>query len=205
MKVVGLTGGIGAGKTVVADLFADLGVRVVDTDRIAHEQTGADGLAIGRIRQLFGAEFIDDRGALDRPRMRAKVFADATAKRQLEDILHPMILTESMGSLAAIRADKRYRLSYCMLAVPLLFDRMSFRSVIWRSLAVDCPVGLQVSRVQARSGLAPSEIFRVVNAQLPRAIRAQLADDVIANPGRPEALKDAVAKLHERYVAASLV
>lgn len=204
MKVVGLTGGIGSGKSVVADLFSAIGVRLVDTDVISHALTGSNGLAIGDIKLAFGEDFVDDRGALDRARMREKVFADPTARRKLEDILHPMILAESIRSLVDIRADSNYRFHYCLLAVPLLFERMSFRSLLWRSLAIDCPLRLQISRVQSRAGLAPVDIQRVIDAQLPGAIRVQLADDVISNAGDLAALKSAVTRQHERYVAASL-
>jgi len=204
LKVVGLTGGIGSGKSVVAELFSELGVRLVDTDVISHALTGANGSAIGDIKLAFGEDFVDDRGALRRARMRAKVFADPTARRKLENILHPMILAESIRSLVDVRADSNYQFHYCLLAVPLLFERMSFRSLLWRSLVVDCPLRLQISRVQSRAGLAPAEIQRVIDAQLPGAIRAQLADDVISNAGDVATLKSAVTRQHGLYVAASL-
>lgn len=200
--MVGLTGGIGSGKSVVADLFAQLGVAVIDTDKIAHALTAAGGKAIGPVRREFGSEFIDASGALDRATMRRRVFADASTRQRLEAILHPMIYDESMRSLADIHADPGYHNRYCLLAVPLLFERMSFRPIIWRSLAVDCPVGLQIKRVQARSGLAAEEVMRVIRAQVPRAVRVQLADDVIANAGSIASLKDAVTCLHVRYEGA---
>ena len=204
LKVVGLTGGIGSGKSTVADLIAELGVRLVDTDAISHALTGANGSAIGQIKAAFGEDFVDGGGALDRTRMRDKVFADLAARRKLEDILHPMILAESVRSLADIRADCDYQFHYCLLAVPLLFERMSFRSLLWRSLVVDCPQRLQISRVEARAGLTPAQIHPIIGAQLPSAIRVQLADDVISNAGSLAALKSAVTRQHQLYVAASL-
>jgi len=203
MKVVGLTGGIGSGKSAAAELFEKLGVRVVDTDRISHGLTGANGSAIGAILQAFGEGAIDDQGALDRVRMRDLVFSDPSARRKLEDILHPMILGTVRRSLAEIGKDRSCASRYCLLAVPLLFERMSFQPVIWRRLVIDCPLSLQISRVQARSGLPPAEIQRVISAQLPRPIRLQLADDVISNSGDIEALSGAVTRRHELYIAAS--
>lgn len=203
MRVVGLTGGIGSGKSAVAELFEKLGVRVVDTDRISHGLTGASGSAIGAISQAFGEGAIDDQGALDRVRMRDLVFSDPSARRKLEGILHPMILEATRRALVAISEDRSCPFRYCLLAVPLLFERMSFRPLIWRSLVVDCPLSLQISRVQSRASLPRAEIQRIISAQLPRAIRLQLADDVISNAGDIEALRRAVAKRHQLHVAAS--
>ncbi len=201
LRIVGLTGGIGSGKSVAADMFAQLGVRVVDTDQIAHQLTGDQGKALAAIAEAFGPASIGRDGAMDRARMRQLVFADAAARRRLEAILHPMIFADATESLNEIARDTDYRDGYAVLVVPLLYERMSFRALIWRSLAIDCPLALQSARVQARSALPASDIARTIDAQLPRSVRLQLADDVISNAADHAQLAAAVAACHARYVA----
>jgi dephospho-CoA kinase len=191
---VGLTGGIGSGKSAVADRFARLGVHVVDTDEIAHELTRPAGEAIARIRAAFGAEAIAADGSLDRARMRRLVFSDAQARKRLEAILHPLIRVESA------RRVERAQSPYAILVIPLMVESGMDRSRTARVLVVDCPETLQVERVMRRSGLPDAEVRAILASQATRAQRLASADDVIDNSGPPEALDQQVSRLHEKYL-----
>ncbi|MEW5862374.1 MAG: dephospho-CoA kinase [Pseudomonadota bacterium] len=193
--VVGLTGGIGSGKSAAAEHFARLGVAVVDTDVIAHELTRAGGAAIGAIRAQFGDAVIAPDGAMDRAKMRALVFADPQAKRRLEALLHPMIRAEAERRIAAARTP------YVVLVVPLLVESGDYRARVQRVLVVDCPEALQIERVVARSGLTPAEVEAILRSQASRQARLAAADDVIDNSGDLAALHKQVEKLHELYLA----
>ena len=192
--VVGLTGGIGSGKSAAADEFAKLGAAVVDTDAIARELTRAGGAAIGGVRRVLGDEFIDAAGAMDRAKVRARVFSDSAARARLEDLLHPMIRAESARRIAAATAP------YVVHVVPLLVESPDYRQRVQRVLVVDCPPAVQKARVSQRSGLAADEIDRIIAAQLPRATRLAAADDVIDNSGSLDALHKQVRTLHQRYL-----
>lgn len=197
--VIGLTGGIGSGKSAVADAFGKLGAALVDTDAIAHELTAAGGAALPGIRRLFGAGVIDASGAMDRKRMRDLVFADAQARRRLEALLHPMIRAESERRIAAAFAGGRA--PYVVHVVPLLAESPDYRARVGRVLVVDCPEALQVSRVRQRSGLAEDEVKRIIASQMQRESRLAAADDVIDNSGSISALQQQVRHLHEKYLA----
>ena len=192
--VVGLTGGIGSGKSAAADEFAKLGATVVDTDAIAHELTGATGLAVPEIRKLFGEKAIGPDGAMDRQRMRERVFADPAAKRTLEGLLHPMIRAESARRIAAAAGP------YVVHVVPLLIESPDYRRRVDRVLVVDAPEETQAERVRARSGLSEDEVGRIMRSQVPRAERLAAADDVIDNGGSRDALRIQVAALHQKYL-----
>lgn len=192
--VVGLTGGIGSGKSAAAEEFARLGAAVVDTDVIAHELTGRDGLAIPGIKKLFGEEAIGPDGAMDRKKMRDRVFAEPAAKRQLEALLHPLIREESARRIAAARAP------YVVHVVPLLIESPDYRRRVDRVLVVDAPEETQVARVRSRSGLSEDEVRAIMRTQVPRAQRLAAADDVLDNGGSRDALRTQVAALHEKYL-----
>lgn len=192
--VVGLTGGIGSGKSAAADAFATLGATVVDTDAIAHALTAPGGAAIDAIRAGFGAEFIDASGAMDRRRMRDLVFADPEAKRRLEALLHPMIRAESARRVAAARGP------YAVLVVPLLVESAGYRERVRRVLVVDCPEALQVARVMQRSRLPEDQVLRIMEAQAKRENRLAAADDIIDNSGQIDALQHQVRELHSLYL-----
>ena len=194
--VIGLTGGIGSGKSAVADIFASLGASVVDTDAIAHELTRPGGAAIAEVRRLFGADCIAADGAMDRKKMRELVFADPSAKRRLEALLHPMIRAESQRLIAAVGSAP-----YVVHVVPLLVESADYRSRVQRVLVVDCPEDVQVERVRQRSGLGEDEVRRIIAAQVSRAARLAAADDVIDNGGSRSALAPQVHALDERYRA----
>lgn len=192
--VIGLTGGIGSGKSTVADLFSHLGVTVVDTDRIAHELTGAEGAAMPEIIAAFGKDIALPQGALDRAAMRQRVFADASAKTRLEAILHPKIRQESRQRCQAATSV------YVLLAVPLLVETGVWRQEVRRVLVVDCDEATQIARVKARSALSAAEVLAIMATQATRSERLAVADDVILNNGTPEALEPQVQALHLRYL-----
>ena len=192
--VVGLTGGIGSGKSAAADEFARLGATVVDTDVIAREVTAAGGAAIPALRALFGPEFFDASGAMDRATMRAKVFADPAAKKSLEALLHPMIRAESERQIAAATGP------YVIYVVPLLIESGNYRSRVDRVAVVDCPEEVQLERVRQRSQLPHEEVRRIIATQVPRAQRRAAADDLIDNDGTLDALHKRVAELHLGYL-----
>jgi dephospho-CoA kinase len=195
---VGLTGGIGCGKSTVADLFAALGATIVDTDVIAHALTAPQGAAMPAIVAEFGPDFAQPDGALDRARMRTLVFSDATARARLEAILHPRIraATEAAGQAATG--------AYVIYVVPLLIESGSWRERVTRVLAIDCSEDTQVARVMQRSHLSADEVRAIMATQVTRARRLAEADDVVDNDAGLEALRTQVQALHERYLALSL-
>jgi dephospho-CoA kinase len=191
--VVGLTGGIGSGKSAAADEFAKLGATVVDTDAIAHELTQKDTAAVADIERIFGKDFISE-GSLNRKRMRDHVFADPAAKRSLEALLHPMIRAESARRIAAATGP------YVVHVVPLLIESPDYRSRVDRLLVVDCPEETQIERVRARSGLSEPEVRAIMRGQISRGERLAAAHDVIENGGSRDALRNQVAALHQKYL-----
>ena len=191
---VGLTGGIGSGKSVVASLFAKRGIAVIDSDEIAHELTRPGGGAIESIRAAFGAGAIGADGALDRARMRRLVFGNSAEKKKLETILHPLIREESLRR--AVRADS----AYVLLAVPLLAESGIDRSRYQRVLVVDCTEAQQIERAMQRSGLSEKEARDILASQVTREQRLALADDVIDNRGTPAELDPQVSRLDEKYL-----
>ena len=194
--VIGLTGGIGSGKSAVAELFAAQDAVVVDTDAIAHELTRPGGAAIAQLRLLFGEACISADGAMDRKKVRELVFTDRSAKHKLEALLHPMIRAESQRRIAGAGCAP-----YVIYVVPLLIESPDYRSRVQRVLVVDCAEDVQVERVKRRSGLADGEVRSIIAAQAPRAQRLAAADDVIDNSGPLDALPASVLTLHRRYAA----
>jgi len=201
--VVGLTGGIGSGKSAAADEFARLGAAVVDTDLIAHELTAPGGGAIAQLRQQFGSGFIDADGAMDRKRMRELVFEDPAAKQRLESILHPLIRAESQRQVAHAFAARKA--PYVVLVVPLLVESAGYRERVGRVLVVDCPEALQVARVRQRNALAEDAVRRIIASQIQRESRLAAADDIIDNSGSISAMQQQVRSLHEKYLALAAV
>lgn len=192
---VGLTGGIGCGKTTVADLFAARGATVIDTDQIAHTLTAPHGAAMPALLAEFGPEFATPDGALDRARMRALVFSDPGARQRLEAILHPRI-REATAAAALIATGP-----YTIFVVPLLIESGTWRERVARILAIDCPEELQVARVMARNGLSEAQVRAIMAAQVSRAERLAAADDVVLNDDGLDALAPQVDLLHATYLA----
>ena len=193
--VVGLTGGIGSGKSAVADAFAALGIAVTDTDRLAHALTAPGAPGLDALLAAFGPEYRKEDGTLDRDRLRRRVFADPEARARLERILHPLI-----GD-AARREVTRWTSPYGILVVPLLLERGGLADLVHRVLVVDCPEDEQVRRVVARSGLAALEVRAIMATQLARSARLAAADDVVDNAGPLAAIAPQVATLDRRYRA----
>lgn len=192
---VGLTGGIASGKSTVAKRFAESGAGVVDTDRIAHDLTRPGGEALPSIAAVFGADCLDETGALDRKAMRAKVFADPQARRRLEAILHPLIRTEAARRVAAAREP------YVILVVPLLVESGQYGDLCDRILVVDCDPEIQVRRASARDGADTGQVRAILAAQAGRDARLAHADDVIDNNDDEDALDERVRHLHANYLA----
>lgn len=195
--IVGLTGGIGSGKSAAADRFAELGIAIVDTDVIAHQLTAVGGKAIPAIREAFGDAVITPEGALDRKAMRDRAFADPNERRRLEAILHPAIGAESLRQVSAARTP------YVMLVVPLLVESGKYRERCHSLCVVDCPVDVQIARVMTRSKLPEDQVRAIMATQASREQRLAAADDVIDNSGDLAALIAQVDRLHEKYLAAA--
>jgi dephospho-CoA kinase len=200
---VGLTGGIGSGKSTAAAQFERHGVEVVDTDAIAHQLTVPGGAAIPAIRAAFGDPFIGADGAMDRARMRERVFRLPAERARLEAILHPLIRAESERARQAAAG----RSAYVILMIPLLVEAArhdpGWRARFDRVAVVDCSEAIAVRRVMARSGLTADAVQRIQGAQASRAERLAAADDVIDNDGGPEALAPRVKMLHQMYLRLS--
>lgn len=191
---VGLTGGIGCGKTTVADLFAARGASVIDTDQIAHSLTAPQGAAMPALVAEFGPEFATPEGALDRAKMRALVFSDPGARARLEGILHPRI-REATAATALLATGP-----YVIFVVPLLIESGTWLERVARILVIDCPEEVQVARVMARNGLPESQVRAIMAAQVTRAQRQAAADDIILNDDGLEALEPQVERLHAFYL-----
>lgn len=193
MFIVGLTGGIGSGKSAVADVFAARGIDVTDTDRLAHTLTAPGSPGLAAIVAALGPRWLQPDGSLDRAALRQQTFADAATRARLEAILHPLIGQAAREEIA------RWTSPYGILVVPLLFERGGLAPIVSRILVVDCPEDEQIRRVRARSGLSTDEVRAIMSAQLGRAERLARADDVLDNSGPPSALAAQVEALDQRY------
>jgi dephospho-CoA kinase len=191
---IGLTGGIGCGKSTVAGLFEEHGAGIIDTDMIAHDLTRSNGDAIAAIRAAFGKDLIAADGSLDRAKMRGLIFSDAASKQRLELILHPLILEQAKTQLQRLRSKP-----YIIIVVPLLPESPAFLQLVQRVLVVDCDEDTQVARVIGRSRMTAQEVRAIIAQQTPRAVRLKLADDVIHNEDDLGRLAEQVDVLHQRY------
>jgi dephospho-CoA kinase len=197
VPLVGLTGGIGSGKTTVSDLLGKLGAGIVDTDLIAHQITAPGGLAIKEIVSHFGNKYIDEKGALDRAKMRALVFSDPQARSSLEAITHPLIRQETI-KLAQDLIDQG--VPYLVFVVPLLIESGSWQGLIDLLVVVDCPEETQINRVMQRSNLTRDEVEKILRAQVSRENRLSFADVVIENQGDLASLNAEVNQLHQKIL-----
>jgi dephospho-CoA kinase len=191
--IVGLTGGIGSGKSTVAERFVARGADLVDADQVAHALSRAGEPGWAAVRAAFGDEVLRADGEIDRPRLRALVFQDPGAKARLENALHPLIGTEIARRMASWRAP------YGILMVPLLLEGGRYRAHIDRLLVIDCPEAEQIKRVTMRSGLSEAEVRAVMASQVSREQRLAAATEVIDNSGPPEELDAQVATLDRAY------
>ena len=195
MFAIGLTGGIGSGKTTVADMFAARGASLVDTDLIAHRITAPGGLAMPAIEHAFGPDFVAADGSLDRARMRALIFSDDDARRRLEAITHPLIRAQTDREARAAQGP------YVMFVVPLLVESGNWKTRSNRVLVVDCPVETQIARVMRRNGFTREQVEAIIARQATREARLAAADDVIVNDAAtPAELAAQVDALHQRYL-----
>lgn len=194
--IVGMTGGIGCGKTTISDLFAQRGIEVVDTDVIAHQLTCASGKAIPALVDTFGEDILAEDGALDRVVMRQRVFADPTQRQRLEAILHPMIYAEAIAACQHSRKTS----PYVLLVVPLLVEAGErYQRHCQRILLIDCAEETQIRRVMDRNHLSRIEVERMLAAQTTRTTRQALATDVVINDGAPSRLSETVSQLDLKF------
>lgn len=192
MYVIGLTGGIGSGKTTVANLFAKLGITIIDTDQLAREVI--DHAALQKIIAQFGPEILAKDGSLDRGKLRALVFSDAEKRLWLEQLLHPLILDKMQQKIEAVESP------YCIAVIPLLFETNP-NPIINRILVVDATENQQIDRTRIRDGLSREDIELILKAQVPRQHRLTKANDVIYNHGDLSDLKKEVDKFHQIYLS----
>lgn len=192
--LIGLTGGIGSGKSTVARLFNDLGIDLVDTDKIAHQLTAPDGQAMPGLIAAFGPGIAHPDGSLNRNAMRHQVFADSAARQHLESILHPLIAATAQAQWAQATSP------YVIVDVPLLLEASDWQSFFDRILVVDCDEETQVQRVMLRSALPEKEVRAILAAQASRQARLAVADDIVKNQGDLSALTPQVEELHRLYL-----
>ncbi|MDO9047710.1 MAG: dephospho-CoA kinase [Methylobacter sp.] len=196
MLKVGLTGGIGCGKSTVAGIFADLNTPVLDADQIAHRLVEKGQPALAQIQQEFGTAILNPDGSLNRQNLREKVFSDLKQKQKLESILHPLIYKTIQAELEQLVAP------YCIISIPLLFET-GMTHLVDRILVIDCPVETQIERVQIRDNLTIERIQSIIDNQVSRAYRKAKADDLIDNSTADYRLAEQVKKLHNLYLSLS--
>ena len=200
MYIVGLTGGIGSGKSEAARIFAELGVPIVDVDIISHELTANGQATLKEIADTFGEAVLNDDGNLNRAALRQKVFTDCEARKKLEAILQPAIYNKAIE-----RLQENASAPYQILAIPLLFESDRYLNIINRSLVIDSDKKLQVARASKRDGLLETDIQKIIDVQMPREKRNALADDIILNDGLIEELKEKIKQVHEKYINTCLI
>lgn len=203
MIVIALTGGIGSGKSEAAKQFANLGVPVVDTDAIAHALTAADQPILGEIGHVFGMEFINADGTLNRAKLRAHILNDAKERLKLETLLHPAIHARAVKQLTA--NQNQLHPLYQVLVVPLFFESDRYQAITHKTLVIDCDETLQTQRAMARSGLSETEVKAMMAAQVSRETRRKLSDEVIENNGSVEELAAKINELHKKLITTCIV
>jgi len=192
---VGLTGGIGSGKSTVAEMFAQRGASIIDTDVIAHHVTSPNGPAMPLIRATFGHEYVHSDGAMDRTKMRTLVFTDPAAKKRLENILHPLIREHAERQAANAQGE------YSIFVVPLLIESGVWKQRVSRVLVIDCQEEAQILRVRKRNGMDDAQIRAIMASQVSRTERLAAADDIIDNSGENASLESQVDRLHAMYAS----
>jgi dephospho-CoA kinase len=200
MNVLALTGGIGSGKSTATQTFSALGVPVVDLDVIAHTLTATDGALVAQIATEFGSEFITEGGALNRPLMRALVFAQPEARAKLNALMHPAIFEEARQQLMSLATSP-----YVVLAIPLLQESQRYTPYINHVLVIDCDESLQLARVIQRSGLSAQEAQKIIDAQSSRQSRIDMADSVITNNGSRQEFEEKIEQFHKNYINTCIV
>ncbi len=195
MFIIGMTGGIGSGKSEALKIFESLNIKVIDLDNIAKEITDSSHQAIQEIKLVFGDAIFDKDNRLDRKKLREIIFSEKDQKINLEKILHPKILEEVMKRLNVLSNE-----SYVVIDIPLLFETNQYTSLISRSLVIDCKVNDQIERVKKRDGIDTSVIQSIIEQQVGRNYRIERADDVVVNDGSIEKLEESIKVLHKKYL-----
>lgn len=195
MFIIGMTGGIGSGKSEALKIFESLNIKVIDLDNIAKEITDTSHQAIQEIKLVFGDAIFDKDNRLDRKKLREIIFSEKDQKINLEKILHPKILEEVMKRLNVLSNE-----SYVVIDIPLLFETNQYTSLISRSLVIDCKVNDQIDRVKKRDGIDTSVIQSIIEQQVGRNYRIERADDVVVNDGSIEKLEESIKALHKKYL-----
>jgi|JI61114C2RNA_FD_contig_21_3557927_length_647_multi_2_in_0_out_0_1 dephospho-CoA kinase len=195
--VIGLTGLIGSGKSTIAQLFADRGASIIDTDVIAHQLTAVNGMALPAIQREFGDDLVDSAGILNRIRLREMIFNDNDSHQRLERLMHPLIVAEAKNQL-----ENSYSHSdcYAMLVVPLLFRAPDYLAITCRNIFVDTEYPVLLERLKQRSGLSQEMVDAILKRQVARDTQLELADDVIVNNNGVEALIPQIDQLHTQYL-----
>jgi dephospho-CoA kinase len=194
LYIIGLTGGIGCGKSEVSRFFSELGVPVVDVDIISHQLTTKGEATLQAIVNQFGKQVLHKNGSLNRAHLREIIFNDTEARNALEAIMHPAIFERTQ-----IELKKNISMPYQVLVIPLLFENNRYQKLINRSLVIDCDTDTQIDRASKRDGSSNTQIEKIIAAQLPRETRNQLADDIISNNGSLNELKEKVIQLNDKY------
>ncbi|CAM8319969.1 dephospho-CoA kinase [Candidatus Methylopumilus planktonicus] len=195
MFIIGMTGGIGSGKSEALKIFESLNIKVIDLDNIAKEITDTSHQAIQEIKLVFGDAIFDKDNRLDRKKLREIIFSEKDQKINLEKILHPKILEEVMKRLNVLSNE-----SYVVIDIPLLFETNQYTSLISRSLVIDSKVNDQIERVKKRDGIDTSVIQSIIEQQVGRNYRIERADDVVVNDGSIEKLEESIKALHKKYL-----
>lgn len=195
MLIIGMTGGIGSGKSEASKIFASLNIEVIDLDKISREITEKDHEAIEEIKTLFGQSLFNKENELDRKKLRDMIFSDKNLKIKLENILHPKILAEVKKKLSIFSDEP-----YVVIDIPLLFETNQYVPLISRSLVIDCELSNQIKRARKRDGMEIAMVQSIISQQVDRNTRIQRGDDVILNDGSIESLEDSIKKLHEKYL-----
>lgn len=194
MLRVGLTGGIGSGKSTVAEIFSELGITVIDADQIAHQLTQSNTECFNEIIQLFGKEYIAENGELNRKKIAESIFSEPSKKIALENILHPKIKQRMIQE-----AEKVKHGSYIIFSLPLLFES-NFTDLIDKSVVIDADDEVRIERIKRRDGRTEEQIRQIMKHQIDRITRLQKADDVLYNNGDIDSLRDSVTHLHQKYL-----
>jgi dephospho-CoA kinase len=195
MFIIGMTGGIGSGKSEALKIFESLNIKAIDLDKISKEITDSSHQAIEEIKLVFGDAIFDKDNRLDRKKLREIIFSEKDQKINLEKILHPKILEEVMKRLNVLSNE-----SYVVIDIPLLFETNQYTSLISRSLVIDCKVNDQIERVKKRDGIDTSVIQSIIEQQVGRNYRIERADDVVVNDGSIEKLEESIKVLHKKYL-----
>jgi dephospho-CoA kinase len=195
MLIIGMTGGIGSGKSEASKIFASLNIEVIDLDKISRELTEKDHEAIEEIKTLLGQSLFNKENELDRKKLRDMIFSDKNLKIKLENILHPKILAEVKKKLSIFSDEP-----YVVIDIPLLFETNQYVPLITRTLVIDCELSNQIERARKRDGMEIAMVQSIISQQVDRNTRTQRGDDVILNDGSIESLEDSIKKLHEKYL-----